>query len=494
MRLLFCIIVSCLTLAPGVLWAEEADGGETRVDPGRLVGRLRATYLRPASFSAAAMRFPLRKDIMADLRAAREAARNHPTDVEKCWQAAVLAEEADDPDAVREWQTVLGLMEGMLKTRLSDQAFLERRLEAMIGANVGVRAVPAAERLAQANPRSWKVQVLLGDAHLRRADFHWRVVLRLKRDSKEPPQPVLQMNADLAACEKAYNRAVELAPAEPAARGARIALVLARPLMASFLPSAWMTVPEASASSVVRANLIELIERSPGKVAPLWHAAWFFATHPVEGAGMSAGERGALEKGLAEARAEEEDGTFLEEARGLFRCAVNDWSGARKHFEGALALLPERRFAAEWLGLAEARSPEPREPVVARVRARLETRPRAEDWTLLGVLLAEEDRPRAVEALRKALELHRDSANVRFNLGVLLLGGNTGSLEARRHIQQVWEAQPDDQEAAFAFLVVQVLDGQREAARRTLEDLIKQPDLDTDLRSRIQETLKELVS
>jgi len=490
MSLFFRLILAlALLLLPAVGRAEEPAAPA----PERLAGRLRTAYTQPLSFAPALMRYPLRKDVAAELHAAREAAGSASGDVDALWKAALLAEQGDDSAAAGEWKNVLPLLDAQVKANPKDLGALERQVQALVGAGSAHRAVTAAEKLAAAQPDSWRAQLLRGDAYLCRADFHWRVLAKIARGRKDlPPTSLLQMNSDLAACETAYTRAVALAPAEPAPRGARIALVLGRPVMAAFLPRGALPSGARADLGRVRQDLIELVQRSPGQTAPLWHAGYYFATQPLEQAQLSLPERQALEKGLEAARPAEGERVFLEEARGLWRAAREEWGEARSCFEAALAAAPDRRLAAEWLGMVEAHSADPREKVAARVRARLEARPRVEDWVLLGVLTAPDDRAAAIQAFRKALALDVDHPGARYNLGVLLLQENLASAEARRHLLEAYRTQPEDREAAFAVITTQALDGELRAARSTLQDMLKMPDVDPDLRERIQQTLKEL--
>jgi tetratricopeptide (TPR) repeat protein len=487
MRHLFWIVVAALLLSTGARAAEPDALGA------RLIARLHAVYLRPSSFAPAELRYPLRKDLSADLREAREKLAEAPFNLEARWRAAELAEQAEDPAAQQEWKTVLGLVEAAIKSKPADTTLLERQIQAMVGAGAAAPAAAQAEKFVAAQPRSWKAHLLAGDAYLCRADSHWRALARLAQGDKVPASPeALQLKADLEAARKEYDRAVEIAPSEAAPRAGRIGLVIARPYMASLLPAGVLDAPDKADLAVVRRELIDLIERGPGEVPPLWHAAHFFATNPAQAAAVSPGERQAWESGIAGVRAEGDNQAFLAEARGLWSFAVRDWADARKQFETALEVLPKRSFAAAWLGRTETLEAGAAAERLARARARAEKGGRSEEWTALGVLLAEDDRPAAVEALRKALALDVENAAARYNLGVLLLRARGDSSEARHHIRQVWEMQPEDPEGEFACFVLEAVDGEREAPRRALEEMLRFQELDEDLRKRIQETITDL--
>jgi hypothetical protein len=438
------------------------------------------------------LRFPLRKDVLADLAEARRVAAGSE-DLKARWAVAELAEQAEDSAAEEEWRTVLPLLEAQLKSRPADPALLEQHAQALIGADSPLLAVAAAEKLLALRRASFRPQVLHGDALLRRAELNWRVLVQVRQGSKDlPPAQLLQMNADLAACAKAYDRAVDLAPEHPEPRAARMALALARSVMASLLPPGALTGSERLDAARFRRDLMELVERNPGRVAPLWHAAVFFAAQPLPELEISAAERGVLEKGLADARANGDERVYLAEARGLLCAALKDWPGAARHFEEALATAPQRSFAAEWLVTAENSSREPRERRLARIRGRIARAPRSEDFTLLGILLADENRADAVAALRKAVELDVDNASARYNLAVLLLRMYRTTTEVRHHAQRVLELQPQEREAALLYCVVEALDGRDASARNGLRALLQRTDLDADLRRRTEETLADL--
>ena len=163
-------------------------------------------------------------------------------------------------------------------------------------------------------------------------------------------------------------------------------------------------------------------------------------------------------------------------------------------FEAAANAMPERRFAADWLALTDVNSPEPREQVIARVRARLAAHPAAQDATALGVLLAGDNRTAAIESLRKAIELDRDNAVARYNLAVLLAQQDPASPEVRYHLEKALQLQPDDRETVFCEAILEVLDGREKAARETLEAFLRSADLDPNLKQRIELTLKDLTA
>jgi tetratricopeptide (TPR) repeat protein len=458
-----------------------------------LLGRLRPVYLQATSFSPSAMRYALRMDPAADYRAAHAAAEEAPADLPLRIRAAEAAEAADDAAASTHWQVALGLIEAKLKTDKKNEALLEQQVRAMIGADVATRVVPPAERLAAARPGSWRVQLLLGDAYLRRADFNWRVLVKRSSGTKTASGPeLIQMNGDLATCEKAYAKAVELSPAEPAPRGARIGLALARPLMASFLPKGTMAGSPEPDLARIRQDLIDLTRVRVGEIEPLWHALHFFSAQGAREAAIAPEERSNLQKALAVAKAEGDARVFLEEARGMLAAIGQEWDAARAAFESALAAAPTRPFAAEWLGAVESSSQAALADRLARVRKRLEVKPQTQDWTLLGILLAPDDHYGAVDAFRKAIALDVANANARYNLALLILRRNAESREARHHLRRVLEIRPDDREARFAYAVTLALDRLPAEARRTLNAILALSELDLDLRKRAEGMLTDL--
>jgi tetratricopeptide (TPR) repeat protein len=492
----FPLLVSLLlaVVAPLAGAAATADPpGAPAVSREKLLARARVVYNETISFSPASLRYPLRVDGAAELRKAREASEAAPLDLDARWRAASMAEELDEEDAAEGWRTLLGMVEAKLKSQPQDALLQERRIQALIGCSSAVRVVDLAQKFTATRADDWRAQFLLGDAHLCRADFHWRVLSRLARGAKAlPPQQLLQLNADLTACEGAYSRAVALAPAEPAPRAGRIALLMGRPLMASFLPKGAIPVPEKRDLRPVRQDLIELLQRTPGQPGPVWHAAYFFASQPLERMQISMSERDALRKGIDALLKADDAACFAAEAEGLLAVAQADWARARVQFETALKLAPGRTFAADWLGLAEARCGDPAETVLARVRARLAATPRVQDWVLLGLLRASDAPREAIDACRKALALDVTNPSAAYNLAVLLLRANAESSEARHHLGELLTHHPEDREAAFVFLLTQAIDGDPRGARRSLAEMLRLPDIDADLRSRVEETIREL--
>lgn len=485
------LLAALITLiVPGAM-AQAAEGPLAE----RLVQRFRPVYSQRTAFVPATLRFPLRPSLAPELKSAREAVSGAPADLEARWKLAQLEEAAEDPDSEEEWRTVLGLIEAQLKKKPDDLSLLERQVEAMVGANVAVRVVPPAEKLARLQPDNWHSQLLLGDAYFRRADFNWHVLVRVGRGTKglQAPQ-LLQLNDDLRAAEKAYAKAVDTAPAEAAPRAARIALLMAKPVMATMLPKGAISVTDRPALGDVLADLLELVRRNPDKVAPLWHTAHFLATQGTAEALGSSEDRKLLQDRIAGIKAEGEDRVLLLEARGLLAVDRKEWDSARKEFEAAANAMPERRFAAEWLALTEVNSPEPRAQVIARVRARLVAHPTAQDATALGVLLVGESRTAAIESLRKAIELDRENAVARYNLAVLLAQQDSASPEVRYHLEKALQLQPDDRETVFCEAVLEALDGRQKAARETLEAFLRSADLDPNLKQRIELTLKDLAA
>jgi len=460
------------------------------IDPTTLLSRLRVIYSHPTSFTPAAMRFPLRADVQAELTRARQSR----TTLEERAQAARLAEQADDPGAADEWEGVLLGAEAALKKSPQDLRLLELTIEAMVGADAAVRAVPTAAKLEAAQPGAWRTHLLVGDAHFRRADFQWRVLIQLSRaDRALPAERVLELKADLKAAEKAYIRAATLAPTEATPRAGKIALQLARPVMAAMLPTGVLESPAAADLGAIRRELIDLVRTTTGRVEPLWHATHFLATQPSGDEALSDEEQRILQASLAAARVGAESRLFLAEAEGMFALARRDWGAARKAFEAAVVEMPRRSWSADWLATAEANSADPRSQVLARAEARLQAQPRPCDWVLRGVLLALDNRTAAVDAFRKAIALDVDSASARYNLAVLLLREDPDSLEGRHHLQRALDSRPDDLDAQFGYLLLLGLDGEPAAAQAALEQLAKRPDLDADLRKRLEATLADLI-
>jgi tetratricopeptide (TPR) repeat protein len=425
--------------------------------------------------------------------AARAAARDAETDLEAHWKLANLEEAAEDPTAEEEWRLVLGMIEAQLRKTPDNPSLLERQVEAMVGANVAVRVVPQAEKLAKLQPGNWRSQLLLGDAYLRRADFNWRVLVKVGRGGKGLAAPqLLQMNDDLRAAERAYVKSVDAAPDEAAPRAARISLTLARPVMAAMLPKGALEVTNRPDLSGIWNELLELVRRNPGQVEPLWHAAHYLATQSTAETLGTPADRKLLLDALAGIKTAGDAQLLGLEVRGLLAVDRKDWNAARQAFEAAAAAQPERRFAADWLALAEVNSCEPRDQIIARVRARMIAHPSSQDATVLGVLLAGSDRPAAIESLRKAIELDRDSAVARYNLAILLAQQDPASPEVRYHLQRALQLQPDDREAVFSEAVLEALAGHEKAARQVLEGFLKTPDLEPNLKLRVQQTLQDL--
>lgn len=489
MHSLFCLagVLCGLTLAAPAAASTTPAG---MPEPARLVARLRTAYSQPTTFAPSDLRFPPRLDFGAELARMRKAVPPGSSDLEARRGLALLAEEAEDPSAGEEWTKVLALVEAAHRKKPNDERLLEWTVEAMVGADVGLRAVPLAQKLAALRPKTWRPQLLLGDAHFRRADHHWRVLLRLSRGQQPlPAQFLSEMNADLKAAETAYDRAVELAPGEPAPRSGRITLRFVRPLMAGLLPAGSIPASEAPELASVRRELLEMVRKSPGRIDTLWHTARFLANSATA---VTPQELKELESAVEAARKAGAERMFLTEAEGWLALARRDWSAARAAFDAVIALAPRREAAADWLAVAEGNSSEPRKTVLARIEARLKAAPRAQDWTLKGIVLADEDREAAVEALRKAISLDVDSAVARYNLAVLLLQGRPESLEARHHLTRAMEIRGDEPEAQFALLVVLALDKDLERSRQGLEGLLKRTDLDPGYRKRLEETLKDL--
>lgn len=486
-RLLALGAIACL------LGAARPARAQQGVDPDRLLGRLRTAYSQPTDFVPAALRFPLRMHVQDELAQARDAFDPKTANFETHWKLARLMEEAGDPGAEQEWRATAELGETEFKAHPTDMVVLERLVEAMVGGDISLRVVTYAEKLVSAQPRSWRAQLLAGDAYLRRADYTWRVLVRLSQGKKTMGSTQeAQLNADLAACEQAYGKAVELAPAEGAPRAGHIALLLARPMMASFLPAGTLKTSLKPDLAAIRKDLLDLVTRNPGQVSALWFAADFLATQATDASPLMDEARQLLEGSAAKAEAKGDDRAFLAEAKGLLACLNKDWNAARTQFEAALAILPDRNFAADWLGSVETNSPDPIERKLERARARLAAHPRAADHVLVALFIADDDAPAAIAELRKALELNVENANVRHNLGILLLRRNPNSIEARHHLLEALELEPDHREAAYAVATAQALGGDNAAARQVFETILKLEDLDANLKARCEATLKEL--
>jgi len=461
--------------------------------PDRLLARLRTNYAQPAAFAPSALRFPLRTSVDKELTQARKALEADPTAFEAHWRVARLMEEAEDSGAEKEWKTAADLGEAKVKNNPNDQELLEHVTEAMVGAGISLRVVQMAEKMRSRQPESWRAQVLAGDAYLRRADYHWRVLVNLSRGRKAPaPAQLIPMNSDLEAAEKAYARAAELAPSELAPRAGRITLLMARPVMAEFLPPGAVKLPALPPLAATLQELLEAVRRNPGRISPIWHTAHFLAIQPADQRQLLPEHIRTLEASLAQCRLEGTEQVLITEARGLLAIVRQDWPAARKELEAAAVAAPDREFAGHWLVLAELNSAEPRADLVARVRARAEKAGRATDWTLLGMLLAGQDRFSAITALRKAVEIDIDSAAARYNLSVVLAQSDFTSREATHHLRRTLEIQPDHREAIFAVAVLEAAGGRHNAARSILERLLAAPDLDEDLRKRVQATADDL--
>jgi tetratricopeptide (TPR) repeat protein len=475
-----------------------APSGGAAPEPQPLTQFLRPTYLLPSMFSPAELRFPLRVDVVGELRAARSELRKEPDSLDARWKVAQLAEAAEDPRGDEAWQAVLEAAELSLKKLPDDPLLLERRAEALVRAGDYEAAVPAATALVAGRSEEWRVHVLLGDAHLLRADFGWRTLVPFAAAKMPlPPEAVRTMNADLAAAGAAYRRAAEQAPTEGAPRGARIALELARPLMAAFLPKGVLAGSEDADSGAIDQDLFELTLRNPGKVAPLWHAAHFFAAPPVAGFRATGVELGFVRQRLESLPAAGPEARFRAEALGMLAIAAGDWPEARKQMRNAAEATPRRALAVEWLHYAEAHArQEPigeRNPALQRLRTQAQGGPHSPPaWTALGLFLLDEDRNQALAAFRKASELDPSHAASRYNLALLLLQQDPESEEARHHLETLTEAAPDDREVLFAQLVVRALDGDTLGAESALRETLRRRELEPELRTRAEALLKRL--
>lgn len=477
-----CLALLSLTAAATSL--PVAAQPSTTVAPEKLLAHVRPAFSRPGTFLPAALRFPLRLDLLADLKAARAEVELHPDDLEARRRLAQLSEQVEDPAAEAQWREVLALLEPQLKKKPADAALLERQVEAMVGADLGIRVVPPAEKLRATGPQSWRVQLLYGDARLRRADFNWRVCVRLGDRAKSAPQ-FAELLGDLAAADAAYGKAAELAPAEGAVRGAKLSLTMARTVMASVLPKGALPNTEGLDVPALRSELIDLCRRNPGKVDPLWHTTHFLATFGAPETPLGAEDRAFLQRSLTQAQAADPAGhVFLAEARGMWAVAHQEWSVGRKAFEVARAAHPNRQFAVAWTALCDARCGEAPAAVIERVRVRLKTAETAEDYALLGLLLGSDDPEAAMQALRKAIDLDVHSANARYNLALLLLRRRADSAEARHHLRQAVELEPDNLEARLTQGVALALAGSTPAARQQLLTLKELPQADASLKER----------
>lgn len=462
-------------------------------NPDRLLARLRTNYAQPAAFAPSALRFPLRTGVDKEIAEARKALEAQPTDFKAQWRLARLLEEAEDSGAEKAWKAAADLGEAKVKENPNDQELLEQVTAALVGAGISLRVVPLAEKARSRRPESWQAQVLAGDAYLRRADYRWRVLVNLSRGKKSPaPEQLLPMNSDLETAEKAYARATELAPSEAAPRAGRITLMMARPLMAEFLPPGAIKLPVQAPLVGTQQELLELVRRNPGQISPVWHTAHFLAIQPVNQRHLLPEELRTLEASLAQCKLDGSDQVIVKEARGLLAIVRQDWTTARMALEAAAAAAPDRGFAGDWLVVADLNSGEPLKELVARVQSRAEKAGRAADWTLLGMLLSDQDRPNAIAALRRAIEIDIDSAAARYNLAVVLARTDFTSREAMHHLRRTLEIQPDHQEAIFTIAVLDAAGGRYKPARSTLERLLKFPELDDDLRKRVQATMDDL--
>lgn len=459
----------------------------------RLVSQLRLAYLTPCTFSATALRYPLRVDLENEFRAARRDLETNPTAAEVRYRVAQLAEEAEDPQAEAAWRAVLEQTEERLKLTPADPHLRRQHVEALVGAGAYAEAVPAAQALVQLDPALWRHHLLLGDALLLRADYAWRVLVAAQKASQPLPAPErAALNADLQAAAAAYGEAVTRAPAEAAPRGARIHLQLLRPLLGAFLPAGVLVGGARPDPGAVLQDLLEWVLRNPGQVAPLWHTALAFATPPFADLQLTAAEQGLLDAALARAPTAGPDAGFVNEARGFLAVARAQWAEARTCFGHAAQQLERHTPAAEWWNYCEWRAGDPPAELQARLRCRLQQHPRAAEWTALGLLLAAADRHAAVAAFREALVLDVDHAAARYNLGVLLLQLDPDSEEARHHLNSVAETEPDDREVQFADCIVLALAGEKVAAARALQELLRLHEVGGELRERVHAALSEL--
>ena len=262
--------------------------------------------------------------------------------------------------------------------------------------------------------------------------------------------------------------------------------------MASLLPKGAMAGADRPDLAAITRDLVDLVARNPEKAEPLWHAAHFLALQPVGEVKIAPADLRQLTTTAAKLREEGPQKVLVLEARGLLGVVEKDWETARRQFERGAASDPERRFAADWLALAELNSREPKAQVVERIRARLAARPHVQDEVALAILTADDDRRAAIAELRKAVSSDVDNAAARYNLAVLLAREDATSLEVRHHLERTLEIQPDHREALFSLAVAEALEGNTGGARRALAQLESSPDLDADLRTRVRATLAEL--
>ncbi len=459
-----------------------------------LTGRLQTLYLRPTSFSGNDLRHPLRIDPRADLVSAKRAYGERPMDPEAARSVAVLAEQLGQPDADTVWEELLALLEPQLKTAPGDRKLLQGQMECLIALGKPTEALRASAALSKLGTPSAPELVLLGDARLAAADERWRALIADQRAGKPADSRAARGVVDqLTAAENAYDQAVQSDPSFAPARGARLAFRLARPLILALLKAPGIPkAAEPTAGEMIQ-EILELALRNPGQVAPLWHAAHCTASPPFADFKLTAAERQLLDAAMDRCRPAPTEAAFLEEARAFLAISENRWTVARPLLEGVLERSPQRSSADEWLGYVDTHSGENPKSLTPRLEARRRARAgSAAVWCALGICLAQENRLKAVDALRKSLAADVNHMSARYNLGVLLLQLNPDDAEGRHHLQLVWEEGPDDREVQFAGLVTRALNGDRAAAIAGLKELIQIGQLDSGLRARAVATLKGL--
>lgn len=477
---IIALLTPLLAVSGSVAWAQPVGSP----DPDQLLAQLRPVRSRPGTFLPASLRFPLRLDLEADLKAARARVETQPDDLTARRQLAQLLEQAEDESAESAWREVVEKIEPQLRRKPADPVLLEQLVEAMVGADLGVRVVPPAEQLRSAAPQRWQVQLLYGDARLRRADFNWRVCVRLGERARSAPQ-FAELLGDVEAAAAAYQRAVVLAPGEPAVRGARISLAMARVFMGSFLPKDALAGAERVDTAALQKELVSLCRQKPTRVDALWHTAHFLATFGHDERPLAPEDRTFFQTVLTATEPREAaEAVFLAEARGMWAASTRDWAAARKAFEDACERVPARRFSSSWLTRCDAEGADKPTEVIARLRERLKKRAASEDYALLGLLLGREDPAAGIAALRSAIALDVDNAHARYNLALLLIRRRADSREARHHLQLALEAEPDNLEARLFHGVALALSGNFAAARQHLQSLRELPQADDDLKHR----------
>jgi len=478
-----------------------APTAAARVDPQRLLDRLRWTYFRGIdTFEPERLRFPLIPNAAVELEVARAQTSVQPDNLDAHLRLARLCDMLDLPEArTLAYTRVAQLLEPRARALPDDLDTQIQFHHALVFSGRAPLAERGVENLVAKHPDRAELHVLRGDVALQQAA---RLLTEAGAMPTDAERRRVEAQIDRAAA--AYARARELKPTDPVAYYAavtleRVKLTLA--LRGIEKPEEQLPRLLGESRERVLALLLTLAEKRPDDPLAQWAVAFTAFTAIAEGV-LHRNELGkgippavaAIAARLQQPAPDRMIESFRREALGFLAMLQGDAATAAREMDAAVRADPDRISPQTWLVACDlAQFKGDYQQAARRAEERLRERQCLHDWLVVaGAAKERNDYAKLEQAARAALRIDEQEPAAHFALGLALLRADPKSDEALTALLRAAEL-ASDPELYLAIATARAIRGEVDVVIPFLRALLERvPPRAADTRMRIEATLKDL--